>query len=458
MNIRAIQPNTFVPHSNLAPRATGLAPAGTQLEFGLPFRGVPDFEPFGAGPTTAAPNGVALDFSGVPALDQGTQNSCGTTSLAMIFDFLGRGDITQSAIDREIRRTNLWGTAPTDLVEFARANGLSAGMYNQSTLDEVRGHLAAGRPVMVALDDPYSNGSDGGPKDHYVIVTGIETDAAGNEFVKIRDPNGANNPNAGRLGGGADYRMPKDEFLKKWGKTFDGYDNFMLVFGKPGENLPSDRLTGVEHSIHVAESYRVTANNIDRMFSPDDVPSFVRGLATGIPSIIPGLVSGVGWGVSFAGKKLTEISQNAPFVLKQLGLIGGGLVDGVGQFLTNIGAGVSGGIDQIGGGLEKLLHGDVKGFFEGIGGGLWKMGKGVVEGVYGFTKSLADGVYQAGKSAVKTIVDTAKTIGNSIADGAKAVGNAIADGAKAVGNAVVDGVKAVGSAIASGVKKIFSGW
>ena len=135
---------------------------------------------------------------------------------------------------------------------------------------------------MVALDDPYSNGSAGGPKDHYVIVTGIETDAAGNEFVKIRDPNGANNPNAGRLGGGADYRMPKAEFLQKWGKTFDGYDNFMLVFGKPGENLPSDRLTGVEHSIHVAESYRVTANNIDRMFSPDDVPSFVRGLATGI--------------------------------------------------------------------------------------------------------------------------------------------------------------------------------
>src|SRR5205085_883206 len=96
--------------------------------------------------------------------------------------------------------------------------GLSAGMYNNSTIDELKEHISEGHAVMVCLDDPY--GTEGSQifdtKDHYVIVTGFSYHD-GKEFVKIRDPNGPDNPNASTYGGDGDYEMPIDDFKAKWG-------------------------------------------------------------------------------------------------------------------------------------------------------------------------------------------------------------------------------------------------
>jgi hypothetical protein len=217
----------------------------------------------------------------VPHLDQGDENSCGTTGLTMILDYLlGRTDVNQADIDRAIRRVESFGTSPTDLAKYARSQGLESGMYNRSTIDNLKDQIRQGHAVQVAINDPYDTPQDGllDFKDHYLIVTGFVT-KDGKEYVKVRDSNGDDNPNASRWStGNADYLIPLDIFEEKWGPdTDDGYDNFMIVYAPAGTELPPDRLDGVEHSVAIAQTYWNEANNTNRLFHPDDFGSLLHG-------------------------------------------------------------------------------------------------------------------------------------------------------------------------------------
>ncbi len=360
------------------------------------------------------------DWSMVPRLDQGSQNSCGTTSLAMMLTFLTGKPFTTAEIDKQIRRLNSFGTAPADLKRFAEDQGIPCAMLNNSSISELKDQIAQGRGVMVSLDDPYSNGSDGGFKDHYVCVTGFEM-KNGKEYVKIRDPNGDDNPNATKFGGNGDYSMPIEEFEKKWGKTTDGYNNFMMVFGHPGEDLPADRLDGMEASVDMASAYWNLANNVDRIFSPDDVGSFAHGVIGGLGAAGTILPTAIGWGVNWLGTQVHDFAKKLPFPLSGVGIALATPFQAVGTAIADISAGFSNAGDRLGGAFESLFHGDFKGF----GTGLFNAGKEVVKGV-------VNGVVDAGKAVV--------------------------NGAKDIAEGAVNAVKDVGSAIGDGVKKIFSGW
>jgi len=352
------------------------------------------FKIFGGG--APDPNYPVEDYSGVMHLDQGSQNSCGTTSLAMALNFLGgSNDYNTGMIDGEIRRMNSFGTAPSDLVKYAREHGFEAGMYNNSSIDELKQHLAEGHAVQVAIDDPYGEGGSGpfNTKDHYVLVTGFVKGADAKEYVKIRDPNGDDNPNAGRWTGdkteNGDYLMPVDVFQQKWGHTPDGYNNFMIAYAKGGTDLPPDRLDGVEHSIDIANVYWNTVNDFDRVIHPDNVGSFVHGVVGvvgGAPFIVP---TAVGWAFSYLGDNLRDWAKGLPPGLRNIGMAAGDVLSIPGNFLTTIGSSMSEAADDFGGAFDKLLNGDIGGAFGSAVAGVGDVAGGVVDAVGG---AISDGV------------------------------------------------------------------
>ena len=113
---------------------------------------------------------VILD---VPQMDQGNTNACGTTSLAMISTFLGR-PVTHEQIDASIRNVDI-GSAPDNLVSWAREHGLEASMKNEASFDDITRMIDQGLPPM-ALIDP---GSSRDFLSHYVVVSGYERGADG---------------------------------------------------------------------------------------------------------------------------------------------------------------------------------------------------------------------------------------------------------------------------------------
>src|SRR5215471_5663516 len=85
----------------------------------------------------------------MPYFDQGSQNACGTTTLAEIMSYLGVPE-TKDDIDSTIRQMNIY-TAPDDMIRYARDHGLEAEGYNNSSWDEVKAMLDAGHPVLAMV-------------------------------------------------------------------------------------------------------------------------------------------------------------------------------------------------------------------------------------------------------------------------------------------------------------------
>lgn len=329
----------------------------------------------------------------------------------MMLTFLTGRSYSTGDIDREIRRVDSFGTAPEDLKRYAESQGIPCGMYNNASIEEIKEHLRAGRGVMVALDAPYGRNS-GGVMDHYVNVTGIVS-VGGREFVRIRDPNGDDNPNATKYGGNGDYLMPMDDFLKSWGgKTIDGYHNFMMVYGREGDDLPADRLDGAEHSVAIASSYWNLRNNLDRVFSPDGLGSFARGAIGTIGAGVMLLPTGVGWVVSSVGNGIRNLADSMPFGLKQTGIVLALPFQMIGRAWSRIMAGYSNAFDRIGQSVEHLLDGKIA-----------KAAESAVAGVGEAAAGIVHGAVDAGKAAV----EAAKDVGGGIVDAANDAGKAVGD-------------------------------
>jgi ABC-type bacteriocin/lantibiotic exporter with double-glycine peptidase domain len=117
----------------------------------------------------------------MPIHDQGQENSCGTTSLAMSMAYLGvPGDF--NIIDRSARFHNPGagvGTAPGDMVQFARRSGLQAQEYNDSSMEDLVSHVRAGRPVTVLLNYQPDGSTGGDGMAHYLNVIGFNRDSNG---------------------------------------------------------------------------------------------------------------------------------------------------------------------------------------------------------------------------------------------------------------------------------------
>jgi predicted double-glycine peptidase len=177
------------------------------------------------------------------------QQSCGTTSLAMLFNYFRPGTIGQAEIDAEIRRSNHMSfTNPADIVAFAQDHGYQATMRNHATLDNLTASIDQGLPVEVIMN-PLTNSNEPkllDPDDigtHYVVVNGYNRDPATGKVsqVIVSDPWGLH------------YTLDVDEFKRRWAKPHlvglqTGLDNFMIqVVPRQGAvRLPDGSLKNAE--------------------------------------------------------------------------------------------------------------------------------------------------------------------------------------------------------------------
>lgn len=140
-----------------------------------------------------------------------SQQSCGTTSLAMLMNHLKPGSADQSAIDHEIRRSNKGSfTSPTDIVDYADRHGFRAAMTNNASVEDLARMIDQGVPVQVLMEPLASDGKPGpNPDDlgiHYTVVNGYTRGADGRvQDVIVSDPWGLH------------YSMPAADFERHWG-------------------------------------------------------------------------------------------------------------------------------------------------------------------------------------------------------------------------------------------------
>lgn len=304
----------------------------------------------------------------------GAQQSCGTTSLAMILNHFKPGVTDQATIDQQIRRANNGSfTSPADIVEVARGNGFRAEMKNNASVEDLTAMLDQGVPVQVIMEPMANDKGVNGPDAqdmgiHYVAVNGYERDPSGKlSSIIISDPWGMH------------YKMPVDEFSRRWG-------NQRL------KGLPS----GLSH-------FMITMVPKDgQIKKPGTPPTMIDANSIKLPTTTS--MADPMWGSVGASKGFMDV-RNA--VAGPQGFV---------NLPARIGLGLAG--------------------FFGILGGLSKRLYDPIPVVGPFLGSLLQTGFNALGTAARwtgeAVTNTAKAIGA----GAAAVGNAIASGVGAIGNAI----------------------
>lgn len=155
----------------------------------------------------------------------------------MIIRFLTQDSkVTPEDIDQQIRRLPGMFSAPSDLVAYARRQGLRAEEYNRGSLQQVEDLVARGIPLMPLLDLTPDNALDFDHW-HWVVVVGVES--TGDQKVLT-----INNP------WGQQEEWWQGKFLKEWarlrllGLAF-GYSNYFIAVGTLDDELPPRSAKGV---------------------------------------------------------------------------------------------------------------------------------------------------------------------------------------------------------------------
>ena len=346
----------------------------------------------------------AMDDSRMPPVDQGNSSACGTSSLAMIMNYLGV-HVSRQDIDSEVRRVDQ-GAMPGPLIDYAREHGLSAEGYNHGSWDEIKSYINRGIPVQALINTK----ADGNPSNgHFVAVVGFRTDpATGEEQIGFR-----NSADQGKV----DW-MDRSEFEDKWSHHFAGFDNFFIAYAPGGTDLPPGRWDGIEALSAMGDGAWNVLNNFDRIIHPDNFGSFVHGLI-GLPGgVVQALGGAIGFGIQTAGDWLDQKVGDIP-VLGWVARPVGEILDGVGAGIGNLFGGIGDAFNHVGGAFENLFNGNIGGFF----GGLASAGSSLIGGAFGAVGSVFGGV-----------VDAAGTVVNTVGDGLSAVGGALGDAASSVGN------------------------
>lgn len=335
--------------------------------------------------TTHLPNHESM-----PYYDQGTQNACGTTTLAEIMTYLGVPQ-TKDDIDSAIRRMDIF-TSPNDMIEYARDHGLEAEGYNQGNWEEVKSHIDSGHPVqaLIQADITYPDGSSIKGQ-HYIAITGYEKDpVTGEEYVLYHDPNIGDDPNT-PANEGVEQRMSVKDFERMWGDVGFGFDNYFIAYGAPGTALPPGRDEGIEGVLGTLDGVTNLTNGLNRLYSPDSFGSWVHGLFQFPGGIVQTIGSGIGGLLSMGGQWLHGAVEDIP-VLENIVQPFAGLVDTFGSAVGDIFNGVGEAVDSVGGAFESLFDGDVGGFFEGMGDAVGDVVGGVVDAVGDVVEGIGDAV------------------------------------------------------------------
>lgn len=141
--------------------------------------------------------------------------NCGPTTIGMALEAFGVNvssrQLRQDALNAQRMWGNDIGTLITALATVVRQRGLSAldltapdGALRRWSLDDIRGHVAAGRPVVVQVRYRALPGRSASPYlgDHYLLVTGV----VGDRFLY--------NDSINADGIGWDRALPADQLLR----------------------------------------------------------------------------------------------------------------------------------------------------------------------------------------------------------------------------------------------------
>jgi hypothetical protein len=158
---------------------------------------------------------------------QGQTNACGTTTLAYILRyFMGAGAPPREAIDRAIRRGNIF-SAPGLLASFAREQGLAAELYDSLPMHVLFELVDRSIPVMVLLDTTPLNLVDTANL-HWVAVIGHD-----DRNVAIYNPHGFQE------------QLDIDSFRSHWSQArlfgLPAWRSLAIPIAPYGTRLPSGR-------------------------------------------------------------------------------------------------------------------------------------------------------------------------------------------------------------------------
>jgi len=178
--------------------------------------------------TTSAPDELrhecgASAVAGVPFVAQTERDDCGAAALAMIFAHwqvpLGRAEVRAACPS-----TDQGGIEAKRLRDLARASGLSAWLVH-GELADLEHEVERGRPVLVGLAQPWSDGT----YPHYAVVVGI---CQASDRVVTLDP--AHGWQKNTIAG----------FLDEW----EPVGRLALIFARPSptEEAPATRVDSSE--------------------------------------------------------------------------------------------------------------------------------------------------------------------------------------------------------------------
>lgn len=231
-----------------------------------PAQGTSQASSAGSQPTRLPGGGARIP---VPQQDQGSFNSCGTTSLSMILNYFQGPNSANNvaAIDEAIRPNNRGGgpgidsfTAPADVVGYARDHGMRASLTGDGSFDDLRHMIDQGVPPQILTD--YGSPPKGNAL-HYVVVSGYSTENGVNKF-EITNPQGMKES------------LTEAELNEKW-------SNLKLETNTPLGQVP----TGFNHvimsmvpesgNVKKPDGTSVPASSID--LPPDNAPVLPNALA-----------------------------------------------------------------------------------------------------------------------------------------------------------------------------------
>jgi ABC-type bacteriocin/lantibiotic exporter with double-glycine peptidase domain len=118
---------------------------------------------------------------------------CGPTSLAMLLEFYDVAHETE-ALEELCNTSEKSGTHHDDLVEAAKSLGVNVCVHADSSIEDLRGVLTRGHPVIVNYFNPITRVG------HFAVVKGID-----HEMVTLADPKN-----------GDGYRLSFADFDSHW--------------------------------------------------------------------------------------------------------------------------------------------------------------------------------------------------------------------------------------------------
>jgi hypothetical protein len=343
--------------------------------------------------TTQGGESYLPNVNRMPYLDQGTTNGCGTTSLAMAMTYLGVPK-TRTEIDSSIRRMDVL-SAPGDLMEYARTNGLKTWSFNRGRFEDLVKQIDAGNPCICLINANYQYPA---PKSsrihgfHYVVVSGYRLDKQRDaSLVVFHDPNAGDDTS----GPGFDVEATLADFRSVWDDVGWGFRRYYISIAVSGSSIFEKEewprhLTGAEGTVGTLKGVADLCNGLDRIatFSPK---SFLRGVG----QVGAGLTQIVGCGISgliqLAGTSLNDAVDGIPVVQNLVKPLGDSWNAGaaVASDVTQVFANTQDAGGQI---LGNLASGDVAGAGEVAGNAALDVVGGSLEAVYDAGEGIVDAV------------------------------------------------------------------